>query len=212
MWMKEFSRHPELFVSDEQVRIRDVRDFAWNEHGSTPNWITRTLEPSDLKEAYVVIEQFRKWGAAHTFVCFTTSLDPICVSVDARRKEGETYSLFKGLTPYYETIYFFTTGRDFLGQRLDYRKRELEICKLELDRDEVWEFFRSLAIAAERNQGDPATYHTIRRNCTTEICKAIPRKVRAPLMPKYLGRQLMKAGLVHDCALYDRENRPPFLP
>lgn len=211
-WMKEFSNVPNVSILDDRIRIADVRDFSWDADGLVKTrWITRTISKNDLKDAYLVTEQFRKWGAAHTLVCFTTDLDPICVSIEARRGEGQAYSIWKGLFGAFELFYLFGSASDLLGQRIDFKDRDLDVAKLALFEDDRWTFFSNLAKAAEQNAADPGSYHSIKRNCSTELARTIPAEVRIPLLPKNLHPILNEAGLADVCDIYDKTDRPPFM-
>lgn len=211
-WMQEFSKVPDVSILDDRIRIADVRDFSWSEDGLVKRrWITRTISREDLKDAYLVTEQFRKWGAAHTFLCFTTDLDPICVSVEARRKKDQPYSIWRGLLGQYELIYLFGSANDLFGQRIDTKSRELDVAKLTLSDEDRWTLFANLAKAAEANARESGSYHSIKRNCATELAKAIPKEVRTPLLPKNLHPILMESGLAEVCDIYDAEDRPPFM-
>lgn len=209
--MKEFSRVPQVSFLEDRIRIADVRDFSWSKDGIVKTrWITRTIAREDLKSAYLVTEQFRKWGASHVFLCFETDLDPICVSIEARRLEGQKYSIWRGMLSHYELIYLYGTARDLIAERIDRKERELDIAKLTLSDDERWALFSTIAREAEENAKEPKRYHTIRRNCSTQLARAFP-DIRAPILPKNLGFILMSKNIAEPYEIYDAENRPPFL-
>ena len=210
-WLKEFSRIPKVsFLDAETVRIEDVRDFSWSGESGSARWMTRTLSPPDIEKAYLVSEQFRSWGASHVFVCFTTPLDPICVSIEARRKENEPYSIMRGLFSAYEIIYQYGSARDLIGKRLE-RGREVDVCELILSDEERWELFSSIAREAEENAHMPQRYHTIKRNCLTEAFRHIPGAPKPPLLPRDAGPLLVSLGKAHPCDIYDRDDPPPFM-
>lgn len=212
MWLEGFSHVPKVrFLDARTIRIEDVYDFAWEKAAPvSKGWITRTIAPEDLVRAHLLSEQFRSWGASHAFVCFETVLDPICISIEARRRVGQPYSMIKGLFGAFELIYLFGSSRDSIGKRLD-RGHDIDSCELILSPDELWEFFANLSRAAQVNAESPAHYHTLRRNCVTELFRALPGAPKPPRLPKHAGPLLVSIDRAHPCDIYDAQYPPPFL-
>ena len=208
MWIDEFSRVPDIrFLDEETVRIGNVRDFTWSGESYTKRWITRTITRGDVERAHVLCEHLRTSGTGHVFICFETSLDPLCLSIEARRSHAR-YSAVRGFFGAYELLYQYASARDIIGKRLE-RKSDLDSCELILDDDERWQLFVSLARAAERNARDPERYHTLRRNCVTELFKHLPVD-KTPLLPRTAGPLLVSVGRAHPCDIFDAEHPPPF--
>ncbi|MFT4308030.1 MAG: DUF4105 domain-containing protein [Candidatus Woesearchaeota archaeon] len=208
MWLEEFSRTPDIsFLSDETIRIGNVRDFTWSGESYTKRWITRTITRGDVERAHVLCEHLRSSGT-HVFICFETTLDPLCISIEARRTSGQRYSSIKGLFGAYELIYLYGSARDIIGKRLE-RMSEFDSCELILDDDERWQLFASLARGAERTVRTPHKYHTLRRNCVTELFTHLPVD-KTPLLPQRAGPFLVSVGRAHPCDIYDAEHPPPF--
>jgi hypothetical protein len=211
MWLEEHERVPLIsFLDEATIRIEDVRDFTWKDKHATPGWITRTITSEDLVRAHLIVEQFRSWGASHVFICFETGLDPICISIEARRKKGQSYSMVKGLFGAFELFYEYGSARDLIGKRLD-KGHDLDVCELILSDEERWELFASLARSAQRNAREPQRYHTLKRNCATELMRHLPGSPKAPLLPKHTGPLLVSIGRAHPIDIFDAEHPPPFL-
>lgn len=211
MWLEEFSKVPRpSFLEETTIRIEDVRDFTWKDENASARWITRTIAREDLQRAHLVGEHLRSSGTGHVLLCFETTLDPICVSIEARRKRNERYSSLKGLFNAYELIYQYGSARDVIGKRLD-RGSDLDVCELILTEDERWELFASIARAAQRNRDEPARYHTLKRNCLTELFAHLPDAPRPPILPRSAGPLLVARGRAHPCDIFDAEHPPPFV-
>lgn len=210
MWLPEYSRSPRVSFIGERVRIADVRDFTWSDPPSE-RWITRTIGSEDLERAYLVTERLPVITAAHVFVCFETDLDPLCISIEARRREGERFSLVQGLLSGFELSYVFATGRDRLAEAIDEKGRSLDVCELVLSAPERWALFRDLSRAAKANAAGPARYHTLRRNCVTELERAFPFRTRSAVLPVRLAKRLVNRSRARSCKAYDATDRPPLL-
>lgn len=224
MWSAEHERLAKVSFIGGSIRIADVRDFTWRspdaegrgaQRGSagpsSQRFITRTLGPDDLSAVHLITERLPVFEAAHVFVCFETDLDPLCVSIEARLRTGERYSLVRGLYGRFELAYVFATGHDRIGLAIDAKERSIDACELVLSPSERYAFLSALANAAAANAAEPTLYNTLRRNCISELCRALPYESRCPLLPSRFAPLLVRSARARSCKTFDRVDRPPFL-
>lgn len=175
-WESGFEKMPSaVFNEDETVTIKDIRDWTYDENGPiTYDYISKTYDPSKIKNVYFLMEPFSKWKAiAHTFMEFEfEDGDKILVSVEARREVGEDFNAFYGLFNNYELINVWGTERDLVGRRLIVEKSDTYKYKVVLSDQYAKNIFIELAKETARLKDTPEFYNTFSDNCTNRLAKA----------------------------------------
>jgi len=93
-WIEEQSRTPTATIEEDEIVIHNVRDWTYDATGPlTKDWVDLTIDPSEVKQVWFIIEPFGSWKAVgHTFLSFEfNDGGTIAFSIEARREEGETY-------------------------------------------------------------------------------------------------------------------------
>lgn len=167
--------------ADGRVVLEGVR-WGLNEVGAPAEWTgrfaTTEIDPSKVKDVYVGLVPFMKDKLAHSILVFEfDESSPIknengetdnrlVLSVDARTKKGEPWSIKKGLKREYPLVY----QMDSFGARVQRGNRQLGdrlvMHKLELDSDEKKRLIdRTLQEAVSPHEN----YHTIDNSCWTNV-------------------------------------------
>ncbi len=94
----------------------------------------------------------------------------ITLSVEARRKEGESYAAMKWLMNYYKLIYVWWTKQDLVGGvRLYVRKVPVYEYQLDLTHSQAVKMFQQLIQTSHDLASHEQRYSTVTNNCVTNI-------------------------------------------
>ena len=168
-------------LPDGRVVLDGVR-WGLDEVGAPSEWTGRfaatEIDPSKVKDVYVGLVPFMKDKLAHSVLIFEFDKDhPIknangetdnrlVLSVDARVKKGEPWSIKKGLKREYPLVY----QMDSFGARVQRGNRQLGdrlvLHKLSLDKDEQKKLIDTVLTEAVSSHEN---YHTVDNSCWTNV-------------------------------------------
>lgn len=192
--------------TDGTVTIKNARDFTYGDGVvDTTRWETIIVKPDDIVKVWFVLEPFSGWKAiGHTFLSFELADgSAYSFSVEARREEGEKYSVFQGLRNEYELAYMWGTERDFITRRLLYLMHPVHMYPLTIDREQAKALFMGLIERTNDLAEKPRFYNTFTANCTNMLAK-IANEIKPGMipwdlswyLPGYADRFLMRIGLI----------------
>lgn len=194
-------------MPDGRVVLEGVR-WGLDEVGAPSDWTGRfsatEIDPSKVKDVYVGLVPFMKDKLAHAILVFEFEEDSpirnangetdnrLVLSVDARVKKGEPWSIKKGLKREYPLVY----QMDSFGARVQRSNRQLGdrlvMHKLGLDDNEKRKLIdRALEEAVSPHEN----YHTIDNSCWTNVIDLLnqvtdeSQRIRKNSIPAF--------GLVH---------------
>ena len=172
-WDVGFDRTPSVeFNENDFVEIHHVRNFRYECDGShTARWETRSY---DLKTTcfvdFIVVPFAKRRDLAHTMVSFGFSDGRfLSISVEARRKVRQAYSVMKGVFGAYQLIYVIADERDVIGHRTEYRGDEVHLYRSAASHKESACFLRNMLERANQLHLEPERYNTIWNNCLTNL-------------------------------------------
>ncbi len=205
-WLPEQSRTADAQITDEDITIRNVRDWTYNEEGPlTRQWNDVTVDPSRIIRTWFLLEPFSDLEAiGHTFLSFELDTgEVLSFSVEARREEGEEYSALKGQFRAYELAYQWGTERDFVTRRLIYLDHPLRLYPLTLSSEQSQALFRSVLEETQELAEHPRFYNTLTANCTNILAKIVNEHYPGTLpydlswnLTGYADRYLMDQSLI----------------
>ncbi|MGK0271728.1 MAG: hypothetical protein ACI88H_002394 [Cocleimonas sp.] len=140
---------------------------------------------------------------AHIFILFELKDKTIIgLSEEARKEQGEEYSLSGGLSAKFELIYLLSSYRDLVGLRL-MRDEEVYSYPIKATPEEAQNLFKVVATRTNQVDENPELYHLFLKNCTTEIVKLVnqitgqsfPRFTQS-FFPGDAGKALFKMRLI----------------
>jgi hypothetical protein len=209
-WTEEHRVAPEFVVEGDQLTVHGVRNFAWASAAAfEPLWETRRYDLNALRRVWYILTPFsRAWrGPAHALVSFEFDDDEfLAISVEARREEGESYGLVKGMLRNFELIYVAGDERDLVGLRALHRGDSVYTYPARASPEGARELLLDMAAEANLLRTRPAFYHTLFDNCTTRIVDHVNRVTDTPVAKSW--RVLLPGysdALAHELGLLDWE-------
>lgn len=206
-WSVDHAVLPEARFQGDRVTIRNVRNFRYRSASDfTPAYEDRTLHLSQIESVWYVITPFSTdWrGPAHAFLSFGfADSQYVAISVEARRRLGQGYSMIAGLFRRFQIIYVIGDERDLVGLRSHVRGEETFVYPIRATREQVRTVFVSMLSRANALAENPEFYNTLFNNCTTNILRHVnevadPRISYGPriLLPGYSDRVAHRRGLL----------------
>jgi hypothetical protein len=108
---------------------------------------------------------------AHTLVSFDFGEEGyVAISIESRRRRGQTYSPLRGMFRQYELCYVIGDERDLIALRTNHRQQEVYLYRMaEQDPERLGKLFLTYLAAANELRERPRWYHSAVDNCTTNI-------------------------------------------
>ena len=190
-----------------RVVIKNVRDFSYGDRAVvSTDWIPEvTINPGDVVRVWFVLGLFSRWHPiAHTFLTFECADgSAYSFSIEGRKKEGERYSIWRGLWSGYELAYTWGTERDFITRRVLYLDYPVRMYPVVLDAAGARGLFMTLVRETDEVNKAHRFYNVLTANCTNLLAKTAnemkPGEIPYDLswnFPGFSDRFLMKIGLV----------------
>lgn len=208
-WFSGHSKPPEIIINGDNVEIKNFRDIDWRNRDPSINNFDDAYKDiqfklSDIQSLKAVVSRFAVLSEiAHIFILFELKdKTSIGLSVEARKREGQGYSLFGGLTARFDIIYLFSSYRDLIDVRL-LRNEKVFSFPIKATPEEVQSLFKVAAYRTNFIKDEPELYHLFLKNCTTEIVKLVneiaeqdfPRLTQS-FFPGYAGKALFEMDLI----------------
>lgn len=205
-WIEPQRLLPSARIDGDIVTISNVRNFRWL-HGdeAIPSWETRRYDLNAIDSVWYVLTPFsRDWrGPAHAFVSFGFADGRyLGISVEARREEGEEYSLVGGMMKRFELMYVIADERDLIHLRAN-RGDDVYLYPIRAEREQVRAMFENMLRRANALHDKPEFYSTLSNNCTSNVLahvnevaqRRIPYGFRI-LLPGYSDQLAHARGLI----------------
>ena len=208
-WVNDNKRLTTAEFEDDEVTIRNVRDFEWRSNRDfDERWLDMKINLNEVSKIWFVLEYFdpSRRQMAHTIMSFEMSDGTrIACSIEVRREKGERYHPVKGLLRQYELIYVWATERDVIGVRTRCRKKSVTHLfeAVVLGPGNEGRMLESYLNRTNKLSQSPEWYNTITNTCTTNIVShvnevypgRVPRAV-AVLLPGLSPKLLQRNNLV----------------
>lgn len=189
--------------NNPDILVKNIRDFQWHAEDKV-HYKNMRFELENVVELKAVVSHFSTISEiAHVFMIFV--LDDgreLGVSIEARREQGEEFSIYGGLLAQFEIMYVLATPDDLLGIR-KINKESVHIYPIKETREKAQELFILIANEINALADKPRLYHLFFRNCTNQLVKnvSILTERKYPwyfqtLAPGLTGRTLYELGLI----------------
>ncbi|NTV54983.1 MAG: DUF4105 domain-containing protein [Candidatus Moranbacteria bacterium] len=170
-WQSHVAIMPTADIDDDSVTVHKVRNFRYSEAetASVIGYYDRTYDLSKLTRIWFVAEPFSQSGnAAHTFLSFEfDDGNHLAISIEARKKNGQEYGVFRGLLRAYPLMYVATDEHDAVMVRTNVRKHEVYMYPVRTTPDKA----RAVLVDMLRTMNDltvhPRWYNTLSANRTS---------------------------------------------
>lgn len=184
-WSVEQAILPHIVLENHLVHIHNVRDFVFRSSDDfTPGYRDHTYDLNRLERVWLVIAPFsRGWrGPAHSFLTFGFSDGHyLSISVEARREEGESFSIWKGALRQFELIFVIGEERDLIGLRAAIWDTPVYLYPMRATPDQVRRVFLHMVRRAQSLERQPEFYNTFTNNCSTNILDAVNAVALKPI-------------------------------
>ena len=222
-WSEDQAILPHAQIRENSVSISNVRNFLYSARDKyTPRFYDRTYDLSELTHLYYMVVPFsRTPGVAHSCVSFEFSTgEYIAISVEVRKKIGESYSLLKSLIKGYELMYVVADERDIIKLRTDHRDEKVHLYKLELPKDVIQKTFVDMLERANTLRHAPEFYNPITNTCTNNIIQHINKflsdKKKIPLhisafLPRWSDAFFYRIGLIKNDRSFEEKKRASYI-
>jgi hypothetical protein len=206
-WRSDQAVLAKVTFHGDSVHVENLRDYRYAPNGDVrPGYRDERYDLSDVERVWFVLVPFGDgWrGPAHAFLTFGFSDGRhLAVSVEARREEGEEYSVFKGMLKRFELIFVLGTEEDLIGLRAIVWNDPTHLYPVRASPDQVRALLTGLLERARNLSEEPEFYHTIGNNCTTNLVDQINRIAsrrirfgREILLPGYSDQLAYRMGLL----------------
>ena len=200
-WIPEVSRLAQAEIDGDRITLHGVRNFEWRTVSDfIPRWETRTFRLSELRHLDLVMTYWGSPHVCHTMMTFDFGAGGrICVSIEARREQGEEYSALAGMFRRYELVYVFSDERDVVRLRTRIRpNNDVYLFRLNATPAVAQAMFLDYVQTANALRERPGWYHSLLTNCSTTI----RQHVRRAQVPDPWDWRVLANGHV-DGRLYD---------
>ena len=171
-WQKDVALLPYADIEGNRVTVHNIRNC--NYRTETDFDVRHYDKTFDLDKLRTVDFYLVYWGSpsiAHTMVSFGfEGGDYICVSIETRKEEGETYSAIRGFFRQFELTYVVADERDLVRLRTNYRVGEdAYLYRIQGTPERARAVFLEYFKRVNDLYRHPKWYNALTSNCTTNI-------------------------------------------
>jgi hypothetical protein len=172
-WRADVAVLPRAEIDGDRVRITGVRNFDYRSNDDfTVRYIDREVALSHLTSLDLFISYWWPGPIGHTFVSFNfDNAPPVCISIETRPEEGESFSPIASLFKQYELIYVVGEERDLVRVRTDFRNEEVYLYHIVASAAGVRRLFLIYMDRINELAERAEWYHLLKSNCTINIVR-----------------------------------------
>ncbi|MBL9161656.1 MAG: DUF4105 domain-containing protein [Planctomycetaceae bacterium] len=207
-WDPYFFRTARISMNRDVVTIENLRNSDYYGIGDgLPRYETRTYHLSRLCGVDALIVTWGSQCMSHPMFVFNFGAEGrVCISIEVRYREGQTFSFLRSLYRQQELMYVVCDERDAILRRTRFLSgHDLYLYRLQVDDIASRQFFLEFATSVNSLAEEPRWYHGLTTNCTTSVYAQGRGHIR------WEWRMLFNGSL--DRLLYDRcllDQRLPF--
>lgn len=172
-WKVEQGTLPDVLIEGNRAVLTGVRDFEFRTKSDfTVRYQQRVVDLSKLTGVDFFISYWtaEPGAIAHTFVSFVFEDEPpVCVSIEARLEQGETYSALASCFKQAELIYVVGEERDVVGVRMRVRGEQVYRYRTRATPEQARRLWDAYAKSIHELVEQPQFYHLLSNNCTVNI-------------------------------------------
>lgn len=175
-WQPDESQTAWTEVHGDTVAIHNYRDCHYQtETEYTCQWPTKIVKLSDLRGIDISLINWGIPKISHLIVSFHFVTadhgdDYVAVSVEMRKRVGQSYSSIRGFFRQYTLMYIFAGERDLIRLRSNYRHGEgVDLYRTTADAAYSRQLFIQYLRRANQLHENAEWYNALTRNCTTDV-------------------------------------------
>ena len=188
---------------DSRVTVRNIRHMTYR---SLDDYdvahYDKTFDLNHLDRVDFIVVPFNDIpSVAHTMLSFGfAGRDYLGVSVEIRKKRGDSYNPVKGVLRQYEIMYVIADERDLILRRVMHDMAGVYVYRLRMTPEQQRALLVDVLRRANKLTVAPEFYDTLTNNCTTNIRDHINRTIPGAIPPDY---RILLPGLSDQLA-YER--------
>jgi hypothetical protein len=170
-WLPDVANPASAVFEGDRVTVRNVRNFHYrSETDYDERWEERSYDLSKLRGLDMF---FSHWGSphiAHTIASWDfEGSEPLAISIETRKEQGEEYSAVLGFFRQFELYYVVADERDLVKLRTHHRDEDVYLYRLRMPTDQARELLVDYLEEVNRLSREPKWYNALTHNCTTTI-------------------------------------------
>jgi hypothetical protein len=205
-WSTDQKILPYAHFDNSVVKLFNIRNFTYeSESDYVVDYYDKDFDLDKIKKVYFIVEPFGSIkGIAHTFLSFEFEDNSfISVSVEIRKKVGQSYSIFKSFFIKYNLVYVIGDEKDLIKLRTNYRYDDVYMYPIKTPISKAKKLFLDVVESANKLHDNPRFYNVFNSNCTTVLLKHA-NKLRIDklkyswkiFLPAYSDRLIYENGLI----------------
>jgi len=195
-WKTEHDRLASVEFDGEQVIVKGVRNFTYDESGAIKDakYETRIYDLTQLQGLWFGVQPFLSDILGHSFLSFEFENDVFLVlSVEARQEVGEAYSVLGGMMAEFELIYVWADERDVIGVRSHILDLDVHLYEINAPLPDIRSYLIRQLMRTNDLIVNPDFYHTLTQNCTTSLFEMS----NVPALTRYFDYRVLFPGYAH---------------
>jgi hypothetical protein len=170
-WSPDVARTAQAAFHDSSVTIQNVRNFKYrSETDYDQRWETRTYNLNGIRGVDLFMSFWGPTQIAHTIASWDfDDGQHLAISIETRKKKGQSYSAVRGFFRQYELYYVVADERDLVGLRTNYRGEQVYLYHIEASASQARALLLDYLKEVNRLAEHPQWYNALTQNCTTAI-------------------------------------------
>lgn len=220
-WVVNEATLPVAEIHGDQATIRNIRNCQYlSKDDFVLNYYDKTFDLRQLESVDFVVVPFQGTPAlAHTMLSFGfRDQDPLAVSVEIRKEQGQKYSAVKGSLRQYELIYVVGDERDLIKVRTNYRMDDVYLYHSQATPEQCRALFVDVMRRVNQLRERPEFYDTLTNNCTLNLVNHVnhihPGRIRyGPklLINGYSDELAYELGLIDTSVPFEEARRRAYI-
>ncbi len=170
-WSPDVARTARAAFHGSSVTIENVRNFRYrSETDYDQRWETRTYELNGIRGVDLFMSFWGPTQIAHTIASWDfDDGQHLAISIETRKKKGQSYSAVRGFFRQYELYYVVADERDLIGLRTNYRGEQVYLYHIRASASQARALLVDYLEEANHLAEHPEWYNALMQNCTTTI-------------------------------------------
>ncbi|HYB90347.1 MAG TPA: DUF4105 domain-containing protein [Candidatus Binataceae bacterium] len=170
-WAPDVALTARAAFSGNRVTIANVRNFEYrSESDYDQRWETRTYDLDRIRGLDLFVSFWGPAHIAHTIVSWDFGNGQhLAISIETRKKKGDSYSAIRGFFRQYELYYVVADERDVVGLRTNFRGEQVFLYHIRAEPPQARALLVDYLEEINRLADRPQWYNALSQNCTTAI-------------------------------------------
>ena len=173
-WQKDVAVLSYATQDKNLMTVHNIRNFKYTtENNYEISYYDETFDINKLQDIDFIATYWMGPNIAHTFLSFSFSDNKhLAISIEVRKKVGESFSIIEGFFKSSELIYVVADEQDLIGLRTNIRTNPPEqvyMYQINAQLEDKQKVFLNYIKKINELKNKPEFYNTLTTNCTTSI-------------------------------------------